>query len=590
LDLEVKLAEGDRKMLKAKQAGDLLVYIWFSRETVKARNEYRNNTSDKLTEVIQPGSAERKAMETQRAGQKPVAPFHWELEFPEIFLTGGFSVVLGNPPFAGTNTILNGNPKGYLEYLLEVLSPVANGRCDLVGHFFNRAFSILKPASEQAAGGTMALIATKTVRQGKTREGSLSQICLNGGRIYYANRRVQWPGKAAVVIATLAASRGAHGLTPALDGKPVSRINSFLIEADIEITPSPLSSNAEGSYEGTKISGPGFTFEDDNPKASPLSLMTEILHKNPSYRSLIKTYVGGEQVNNQPVFSPERYVIDFGEMTRDQASIYKELWEIVEGKVKPERALYNRERNRDIWWQFAETRPGLNRAIKGKDRVLVANSKAAKYLTFSFLPNGCVYADSLKVFADSSSGHFAVLQSRVHEVWARLFGSSLEDRLTYNNADCYENYPFPAFSSELEKAGMAFDQARADVMANKGLGLTPLGNRLNDPDEYDPEILNLRELHSVMDKAVLDAYGWSDIVTAYEFSGDYENEDGSLGSVRLNFIEEVRDEILRRLLALHADRIAAQRAMVLSDPVDDARARKTRKPKKSKDSSEPELF
>jgi hypothetical protein len=124
-------------------------------------------------------------------------------------------------------------------------------------------------------------------------------------------------------------------------------------------------------------------------------------------------------------------------------------------------------------------------------------------------------------------------------------------------------------------------------MASLGLGLTPLGNRLNDPDDRSPEIIRLRELHAAMDKAVLDAYGWSDIVPAYEFSGDYENDDGSAGSVRLNFTEEVRDEILRRLLALHAERLKAEQSALPAAAKSDMKAKK---PKKSKDSSGPELF
>ena len=587
LDLVCKLAEANDKIEKAKQVGDLLVYAWFSYDKNKAKNEARDRYTDRLSDAIKHGSNERKVIERLRNATKPLAPFHWELEFPEVFSAGGFSVMVGNPPFAGTNTILGGNAEGYLEYLLDVVSPSANGRCDLVGHFLNRIFSMLRGANNQLASGSLALIGTKTIRQGKTREAALSRICQSGGSIYFANRRVQWPGKAAVVISTIAISRGLNGLSPILDGKIVSRINSFLIDAEIEITPTKLNSNAEGSYEGTKISGAGFTFEDDNPKASPVALMHEILKRSPDSAKLVKVYVGGEQVNNQPFFVPERYVIDFGEMEAREASRHEELWKIVEAKVKPERALYNRERNRDIWWQFAETRPGLNRVIQGQPRVLVANSKAAKYLAFSFLPNGCVYADSLKVFANCSFAHFAVVQSRVHEIWARLFGSSLEDRLTYNNADCYENYPFPVFTPGLEAAGREFSEARSSVMMTLNLGLTPLGNRINSPDEQSAEVERLRNLHAAMDAEVLTSYGWTDIICAYEYSGDYENEDGSAGSVRLNFTEDVHDEILRRLLALHAERIEAENTAI---PTAGASSSKAKKKVKSKESPGPDLF
>ena len=38
---------------------------------------------------------------------RPLRPFHWELEFPEVFAgdNPGFDAIVGNPPFAGKNTI-----------------------------------------------------------------------------------------------------------------------------------------------------------------------------------------------------------------------------------------------------------------------------------------------------------------------------------------------------------------------------------------------------------------------------------------------------------------------------------------------------
>jgi hypothetical protein len=433
----------------------------------------------------------------------------------------------------------------------------------------------------------LALIGTKTIRQGKTREGALSQLCQKGGEIYDADRRVPWPGKAAVVIATVAVSRGSSGLKASLDGKPASRINSFLVDADIEVTPDPLRSNGSGCFEGIKISGSGFMFEDDNQDASPIAKMHEVITKNPQSKELIKVYVGGEQVNNQPSFQPERYVIDFAEMSEQDASRHQLLWKIAEEKVKTVRAKNNNERSRSCWWQFARSRPEMRKAISDNPRVLVANCAAAKFLTFAFLPNDCLFSNSLNVFSNPTYAHFAVVQSRVHELWARMFGSSMKDDLRYTGTTCYENYPFPAFSDKLEIAGENYNSERAAVMVKLQLGLTKLSNRLNSPDDHSAEIIRLRELHAAMDKAVLDAYGWSDIVPVYEFSGDYENDDGSAGSVRLNFTEEVRDEILRRLLALHAERLKAEQSAA---PIAGKYDTKARKPKKSKDSSDPDLF
>ena len=591
LELEVKLAEADRKMMKAKQAGDLLVYAWFSNDKDKARNEARDRYTDRLIDAIQPGSPERKEIDALRFASKPLAPFHWELEFPEVFADDvkGFAVFVGNPPFAGKNTVPRGNVNYYQEYLVSILSPEASGLSDLVAFFFNRTFHMLRPTSK-AGPGTMNLIATKTIRQGHTRESSLALIREKGGIIYDARRRIAWPGKAAVVISTVAISRGRTEVLPKIDQKHVSRISSFLIDADADETPRPLTSNAQKSFQGSIVLGMGFTFDDDCPEATPIIRMHELLRSNPQERGMIKIYVGGEQVNNQAVFSPQRYVIDFGEMPESEANKHDALWRIVKDKVYPERAkLDGNKYPRRVyeWWKHCHGAPALYEAIGGNSRVLVANRGAAKFLTFSFLPSGCIYSDKLYVFSDPAYSHFASIQSRVHEVWARMFGTSMKDDLTYTGTSCYENYPFPKSSDGLEVAGEIYNNERAAVMVKLQLGLTKLSNRLNSPDDHSSEVIRLRELHAAMDKAVLDAYGWSDIVPAYEFSGDYENEDGSAGSVRLNFTEEVRDEILRRLLALHAERLKAEQAAA---PAAGAATPKIKKPKKSKDSSGPELF
>ncbi|MBM3204240.1 hypothetical protein FJZ55_10105 [Candidatus Woesearchaeota archaeon] len=83
-------------------------------------------------------------------------------------------------------------------------------------------------------------------------------------------------------------------------------------------------------------------------------------------------------------------------------------------------------------------------------------------------------------------------------------------------------------------------------------------NRFHDPAETSADIARLRELHADIDRAVLDAYGWSDIPTACQFIPDYfeEDDDGNETpkSLRYRWPDEVRDEVLARLLALNQQR------------------------------------
>ena len=95
-------------------------------------------------------------------------------------------------------------------------------------------------------------------------------------------------------------------------------------------------------------------------------------------------------------------------------------------------------------------------------------------------------------------------------------------------------------------------------MVRNDEGLTKTYNRFRDPDERAPDILKLRELHAAMDRAVLDAYGWTDIPTDCEFLLDYEIEEEEWGNkkkpYRYRWPDEVRNDVLARLLELNAER------------------------------------
>jgi len=134
-------------------------------------------------------------------------------------------------------------------------------------------------------------------------------------------------------------------------------------------------------------------------------------------------------------------------------------------------------------------------------------------------------------------------------------------------SDCFETFPFPEnweSRPDLETVGEVYYEFRADLMVRNNEGLTKTYNRFHDPEEDSPDIITLRELHAAMDRAVLDAYGWTDIPTDCEFLLDYEvdEEESSLRKKpwRYRWPDEVRDEVLARLLELNAQR-AAQEAL-----------------------------
>ena len=85
-------------------------------------------------------------------------------------------------------------------------------------------------------------------------------------------------------------------------------------------------------------------------------------------------------------------------------------------------------------------------------------------------------------------------------------------------------------------------------MVKNNEGLTKTYNRFHDPYEQSAEIVELRERHAAMDRAVLAAYGWTDIATACEFLLDYAIDEAEWGSkkkpYRYRWPDAVRDEVL----------------------------------------------
>ncbi len=478
----------------------------------------------------------------------------------------------------------------------------SHGNADLVAHFFRRAFDALR------LGGCFGLIATNTIGQGDTRASGLRWICTHGGTVYAARKRTKWPGQAAVVVSVIWATKCNQPGPFDLDGRSVPLITAYLFHAGGSDNPAALRANAGKSFQGSIVLGMGFTFDDTDKTgiANPQSLMRELIAKDPRNAERIFPYIGREDLLEDPLQRHSRFVIDFGEVEEAEAKRFVDLYRVVEEKVKPERMRQkdnpDGRRRKEFWWQWGRYTPALQEATQNLDRVLM-HAFTSSFLAFAFIPRKTVVAGPHNSFALDSSAAFCALQSRVHEVWVRFFGSSLEDRLRYTPTDCFETFPFPAgceTNANLETAGREYYELRARLMVQNNEGLTKTYNRFHDPEEASPDILRLRELHAAMDRAVLEAYGWPDLIPQCqcEFLLDYEDEDDGAEETgrrrkkpwRYRWPDLVRDEVLARLLKLNAERaqeetLAGERAALTSGAA--AGKKKPKKPRATTTSAAP---
>lgn len=489
----------------------------------------------------------------------PRRPFHWSLAFPEVFLrdNGGFDGIVGNPPFLGGKRISTVTGPAYGLWLVTAHEG-ASKNADLVAHFFRRAFGLLR------LQGHFGLLGTNSIAEGDTRQSGLEWMLQHGATIHSAYPSEPWPGVAAVATSRVHVRRGDWSGRRNLLGRPVTHISAFLSDQE-EWSPQRLKANESIAFIGSFVNGMGFVVTSDDAQ--------EMLDADPRNSEVIFPYINGQDLTSDPEQRPSRWVINFWDWSEERAETFELPYKRILETVKPERQ--RRKPNGEYalrkplpqrWWHHADKRPALYHAMgrgyhferhpenwdpnQGQMRRVLALSLVSKHLGFFFVQASSVFSHATGVFALDDARMFAILQSSIHEVWARKQASFLENRLRYTPTDVFETFPLPARLDELGDVGEQYHQMRRTIMKQSRLSHTALYNRFHDP--ADVEIKDLRDLHRDMDRTVARAYGWDDLELHHEFQEVPflpEND-----RVRFAISETARLEVLRRLAELNRQR------------------------------------
>ena len=484
--------------------------------------------------------------------------FHWFLEFPEIMERGGFDCILGNPPYLGGQALSGTYGYAFCECMKWRFAPT--GLSELVVYFLRRIHGLLRD------GGFTAIITTNSVVDGAVRKDGLDQVVAAGAQINMAIRGMKWPGIANLVVSLLAFYKGNWSGPRMLDNQPATLINAFFEEGSNLGEPRKVAENSRTMYQGSIFRGDGFLLTHEQADS--------LIQSDHKYEEVIKAIINGKELNNEPDQTPGRSAIDFYEMTESQARQYTEPFSIISTLVKPVRmALHdktavNRD-HRDRWWQFAFVRASLYTKIRELPRCFVA-ARTTKHLSFSALPTDYVYSDALYVFTTDRWDLFAVVQSTLHEVWARKYSGSLETRLRYSPSDCFNTFAFPAglwqtTDPGLAKLGERYHAHRKALMESLWLGLTKIYNLFHARDlsaetvaqvsKKDADtaatafeaMVALRQMHVALDNAVRDTYGWQDLDLEHGFHEVETLPEND--RVRYTVSPAARREVLKRLLA-----------------------------------------
>ena len=259
------------------------------------------------------------------------------------------------------------------------------------------------------------------------------------------------------------------------------------------------------------------------------------------------------------------------------------------------------------WWQFERPRLEVYRGLVGQHCCFLA-AATTKYLNFSASLINRVFLNTTYIFATDRWDHYAVVQSTIHEVWARKYSGALETRLRYSPSDCFETFAFPAGqwqqpNPDLAAIGERYHEHRRELMLRLWLGLTDIYNLFHAPDldaridklflkrdansgwqaaeNVPPEhratagsltqtqardgILQLRALHRQLDQIVLTAYGWHEQGPdgpSIDLAHDFQQVETLPENDRTRFTitPAARRDLLTRLLKLNHQRAAEEAA------------------------------
>ncbi|MDQ3934648.1 MAG: N-6 DNA methylase [Actinomycetota bacterium] len=401
--------------------------------------------------------------------------------------------IVGNPPYHGSQRIRGELGDEYAEWLKREFEI---GLKDYAVYWFRKAHERLEP------GGRAGLVATNSITQNRSRAPSLGWIVQNGGVITEGVSKQPWPGVAVVNVSIVnwvkeppgpparfvLDSEEVDGITPAL--RPIGRDVSQAL---------PLEQNRGRAFQGPIPAGAGFVLtsgEADELLARPEA----------DYAEVVRPYLVGEDLADDPEQRPRRWVIDFAHMTLEDAARFPAALDIVRARVKPERDRNRDARFREYWWRFGRPRGEMRAAIAPLRR-FIAGTAQGKRIFFTWQDARVCPSNLVNVFAFEDDYALGVLTSRLHGEWARAQSSTLRIDVRYTPTSAFETFPWPApTDDQRERIGQlskAIVDRRRAICVDREIGLTALYNEVDEGAYSD-----LRDLHTQLDLSVAAAYGW----------------------------------------------------------------------------------
>ena len=326
--------------------------------------------------------------------------------------------IIGNPPFLGGGLIRQNLGDEYAETLFGIYGNRIPNFSDICCYWFEKAREMLDANRASRCG----LLATQGIR-GRANRSVLERI-KDTGDIFAAYSDRPWVLEGAAVHVSIVCFDNGNQLERTLDGQSVTGIYSNLTVGVNTTLARPLRENFGKSFIGASPKAP---FDITPELANEMLAAPRNVNDRPN-SDVVRPVMNARDITQRP---RGLYTIDFGvDSSEEDAAFYEAPFEYIRTYVKPVRTKNRRNRYAELWWMYAEARPGMRQALSGLSRY-IATPRVSKHRLFVWITSNTLCSDSNDVFAFDDDNSFGVLHSRLHEVWALAMGTQLESRPRY---------------------------------------------------------------------------------------------------------------------------------------------------------------
>lgn len=393
--------------------------------------------------------------------------------------------IMGNPPYLGSRNQEDSH-KNDLDFAISHLHNYR--KLDYIAIWFCKAANYIKGSKSKSA-----FVTTNSITQGEQVASLWSYIADLHIEISFAYSSFKWSNHAKFNAAVTCAIIGLQNATLAskylfTGGRKliVGHINGYLSAAPdvfIDGRSKPFSPCISPIIYGSEPR------EGGNLMLTP-SERQIIVSEDGKYEKYIKKVLGSDEFINDI----ERYCIWVGDEDVDDAktsTFINNRFKAVSGyRVTSKRT--DTQKYASLPHQFT------NATYKEASSILIPiiSSERREYIPIGYVNKDTVILNSAFAIYDAEMWLFALLTSKMHNLWVRAVGGSLETRIRYSATLCYNTFPFPRLTAE--------QKAELEALAEEVLNMREENCHLTLGEMYNPETMpaDLREAHRRLDLAV----------------------------------------------------------------------------------------